>query len=128
MNTSARYAFFLLPCLLLSATESLAAKKLVDAPPPPALMEIPAETPAVTATAQDRTPPSRGEMLYENHCTSCHESGVHIREQHVVRNPADLRVQVRRWAEYQNLHWQDDEVEAVIQYVNSRYYRFEPQE
>ena len=33
--------------------------------------------PALAVQAQE---PGQGEMLYQNHCTECHESTVHVRE------------------------------------------------
>ena len=51
---------------------------------------------ALIATAQTADY-ERGRQLYENHCTSCHESQVHIREHAKVRSMTDLRYQIQRW-------------------------------
>ncbi|MCK7583313.1 MAG: hypothetical protein MZV65_52385 [Chromatiales bacterium] len=40
----------------------------------------------------------RGRLLYENHCMSCHESVLHIREKRKAANPAELRAAIERWA------------------------------
>jgi cytochrome c2 len=68
----------------------------------------------------------RGRLLYENHCMSCHESVVHIREQRKAVNPAELRGAIQRWAAELKLRWQDADVNDVYRYLNNRYYKFQP--
>lgn len=68
----------------------------------------------------------RGRLLYENHCMSCHESVVHIREQRKAVNPGELRGAIQRWAAELKLRWQDADVNDVYQYLNNRYYKFQP--
>lgn len=68
----------------------------------------------------------RGRLLYENHCMSCHESVVHIREQRKAVSPAELRAAIRSWAAEIKLRWQDADVNDVYQYLNNRYYKFQP--
>lgn len=66
----------------------------------------------------------RGRLLYENHCTSCHQSVLHIRSERKVSTPAELRAFIQRWAGELKLSWKADELNDVYQYLNSRYYRF----
>jgi mono/diheme cytochrome c family protein len=66
----------------------------------------------------------RGRLLYENHCTGCHASVLHIRNDRKVSTPAGLRAYVQRWAGELKLTWKEDELNDVYQYLNSRYYRF----
>ncbi len=66
--------------------------------------------------------PDPGEMLYENHCTECHESIVHVRAQTKVARLADLEVFVRRWSDYKELEWTDKERNAVRDYLNQSFY------
>jgi hypothetical protein len=68
---------------------------------------------------------SRGQLLYENHCMSCHESVVHIRTQQQVRSLSALRERVQHWATYMQLRWGREEVEEVVGHLNSQYYKFE---
>jgi mono/diheme cytochrome c family protein len=68
----------------------------------------------------------RGRLLYENHCMSCHESVLHIREKRKAANPAELRAAIGRWAAELGLAWQEAEAEDVYKYLNSRYYKFQP--
>ena len=67
---------------------------------------------------------SYGEALYENHCTGCHESTLHLRDDRKATDLKQIEGQVRRWADYQNLDWQAEQVDAVRDYVNQTYYGF----
>jgi len=69
--------------------------------------------------------PSRGQLLYENHCMACHESIVHIRTQQQARSLPALREKVMHWAAYMQLRWGKEEVEDVVGHLNSHYYKFE---
>ena len=69
--------------------------------------------------------PLRGQMLYENHCMSCHESVVHIRGNQRAQSLTDLRERVSHWANYLHLRWSREEVDEVAIYLNNHYYKFE---
>lgn len=92
----------------------------------PAGMEIDA-TPLNEPRQKVVTPPAplRGQLLYENHCMSCHESVIHIRTDKRIRTLPELRTRVLQWAEYLKLRWGSEEVEDVVNYLNSQYYKFE---
>jgi hypothetical protein len=79
--------------------------------------------PALAAQAQEPEP-DRGEMLYQNHCTECHESTVHVRERTKVATRADLEAFVRRWSDYKQLAWSDTERNAVADYLDQTFYGF----
>jgi hypothetical protein len=66
----------------------------------------------------------RGRLLYENHCTGCHESLVHIRETRKADTPAAIREQIERWRAVLDLDWQASEVDDVLEYLNRRYYHY----
>jgi len=93
----------------------------------------PAPVPATEAQPgnESRHPPvvppaaPRGQMLYENQCMSCHESGVHIRTRQQVESLPQLRARVLYWADYLQLHWGREEVEDVVDHLDSQFYRFE---
>lgn len=78
---------------------------------------------AVSAYAQDVNL-ERGEALYRNHCTECHESIVHIRDKPSARSIQQLRQQVIRWAAEINQEWGREEIGDVTAYLNANYYRF----
>lgn len=108
--------------LLLLLAPNVMAK--VEAPMPP--------QPSGAAEADNHQPqparrqPSqpRGEMLYSNHCLSCHESVVHIREQRQVSNLSALRENVARWSQELELNWTAEEIDDVALYLNIRYYHY----
>jgi cytochrome c5 len=104
---------------------------LADAPETPDMQKslpIPGEsTPRKKPSAP--TPeiaPTRGQMLYENHCTRCHESTVHIREARRATSIKALESWVIRWSDQQQLDWGPGEVRDVVDYLNRRYYKFPP--
>jgi mono/diheme cytochrome c family protein len=76
---------------------------------------------AVPATAADA---ERGEQLYANHCTACHESNAHIREGRKTDTPGALREWIERWRRHLELDWARSEIADVAAYLDQRYYRF----
>lgn len=77
----------------------------------------------LSAPAQPASP-LRGMSLYENHCTVCHTSQVHIREKRKGKSLALVEAWIRRWAGELQLEWSDEEVKEVLRYLNSRYYKY----
>ena len=75
-----------------------------------------------TAEAAD---PERGGQLYENHCTVCHTSIVHIRENHKAQSPEEIYYQIVRWADVLDLPWTSAEVDDVLHYLNDAYYHYD---
>ena len=67
---------------------------------------------------------TRGQMLYENHCTSCHESTVYIRTKRKAKNYKEVGNWVNQRADWLNLGWSDVEKQEVMQYLNERYYKY----
>lgn len=111
--------------LLLSLP--VCAAKLIYAPPPPAMPEAPLEEDGTPKKPALIDAPSRGQLLYENHCMACHESVVRIRTRQQVKSLPALRAEVARWATYANLPWSKEEIEEVARYLDTQYYRFEKQ-
>lgn len=68
--------------------------------------------------------PERGQLLYENHCTSCHTSTVHIRDQRKAKTPAEVRAWILRWSGELKLSWSNDDLADVYRHLNNRYYKF----
>lgn len=64
----------------------------------------------------------RGQLLYEHHCRSCHESVVHVRENQKVQSLDDLRCQVVRWASAAKLSWGVREIDDVVYYLGTTFY------
>jgi hypothetical protein len=82
-------------------------------------------TPALAGAAKPAVTASRGELLYENHCTSCHTSIAHLRTDRRANSVAAVEAWVRRWSGELKLGWGDEEVQAVVRHLAQRYYKFE---
>lgn len=89
--------------------------KLVVSALLPLLLLYPAAAPA---------DPERGRLLYENHCRSCHESNVHIRQTQAAKSLRGLRAEVVRWQEALALHWNGEDVGDVAEYLNRAWYHY----
>ena len=74
-----------------------------------------------SASAQDA---ARGRMLYETHCGGCHYERVHDRLRPAVKDLAELRDMVARWAPQTKRPFTLDELEDIVQYLNESHYRF----
>jgi hypothetical protein len=79
---------------------------------------------ATVALAQSAPSASRGELLYNTHCISCHSTEIHWRDQKLATDWAGLVRQVRRWAGNTGLAWSEEEVVDVARYLNATIYRF----
>ena len=66
----------------------------------------------------------RGAFLYENHCTSCHQSTVHIREKRKARSLDEIRGFIKRWADVLELGWREEDMDQVLEYLNASYYHY----
>jgi len=73
----------------------------------------------VTPSLADET---RGRLLYENHCTVCHESTLHIREDRRVADRAGLMTMVVRWSGELKLDWTAEEMVDVVDFLDAEYY------
>jgi len=84
------------------------------------LLLIPLMIPGIPALAAD----SDGKALLDENCTKCHDSGVYTREDRLVGDRAALDGQVRRCAANLELKWFDEDVDAVVDYLDHNYYKF----
>jgi hypothetical protein len=65
-----------------------------------------------------------GAALHEAHCTRCHSADIYTRPQRLVNSYAELRKRVQQCELNAELGWFDEEVEAVVAYLNDAYYKF----
>jgi hypothetical protein len=75
-----------------------------------------------TAHAEDM---QHGKLLYENNCVSCHSSEVFTREKRMVNNFTELKERIRQCELANDLTWFDEDINAVVTYLNATYYKFE---
>ena len=65
----------------------------------------------------------RGRVLYQTYCGGCHYERIHQRARTEIRDLADLRDMVARWAKQTNYRFSLDELEDVVEYLNVSHYR-----
>jgi cytochrome c553 len=73
----------------------------------------------LTAAAADN-----GAELHAANCTSCHDDAVYKRKDRRVTSLDGLKKQVQRCELSQGLKWFDEDVDDVVSYLNSTYYKF----
>jgi mono/diheme cytochrome c family protein len=76
------------------------------------------------AAGQVEREQSRGELLYTTHCIACHTTQMHWREQRLATDWPSLVKQVRRWQDTALLSWDEQDINAVANYLNTLYYHF----
>jgi hypothetical protein len=67
---------------------------------------------------------AHGEELHKEYCYKCHTDEVYTREDHFVKSIDALRKQVVRCKDANNIPWFDEDVEAVVLFLNTKYYKF----
>jgi hypothetical protein len=77
----------------------------------------------LSATAQAADIENGDDLHFEN-CTGCHDSSVYTRDNRNVRDLAQLGKQVRFCRDAIGVAWFDDEVDDVIEYLNTTYYHY----
>ena len=105
----------------LSALAAIGLQGQIPGPPIPRPVEKPEASRASPAVVG-----SRARMLYENHCTRCHTSVLHVREGRRANSLKLLEGWVRRWSGEEKLNWSEEEIVEVVDYLNQRYYKFAP--
>ncbi|MBE9561167.1 MAG: cytochrome c [Proteobacteria bacterium] len=69
-------------------------------------------------------PITHGEEAHKNHCYKCHTDSVYTRDNRFVKSIDALSKQVVRCKEGSDVPWFDEDADAVVQFLNKKYYRF----
>lgn len=69
---------------------------------------------------------ARGYLLYTQHCVECHTEQVHWRDGRRATDWTSLHKQVRRWQSVAQLDWDEEDIQNVARYLNTRFYDFRP--
>jgi spore coat polysaccharide biosynthesis protein SpsF (cytidylyltransferase family) len=69
-------------------------------------------------------PLTHGEEAHKNHCYKCHTDEVYTRDNRFVKSIDALSQQVVRCKEGSDVPWFDEDADAVVQFLNKKYYRF----
>lgn len=69
-------------------------------------------------------PIAHGEEAHKLHCYKCHTDAVYTREDRFVKSLDALSKQVVRCKDSTDAPWFDEDADAVVQFLNNKYYRF----
>jgi hypothetical protein len=72
----------------------------------------------------DATTLEKGKQLHNVHCVNCHDTSVYTRKDRTIKRYESLTTQVQRCVNNLNKSWFDDEVDAVVAYLNVNFYQF----
>ena len=65
-----------------------------------------------------------GEQTHDSHCNKCHTNSVYTRETRFVKSMEALSKQVKRCKDNTGAAWFDEDTEAVVHFLNEKYYKF----
>ncbi|UCB55058.1 MAG: hypothetical protein JSW45_00515 [Thiotrichales bacterium] len=65
-----------------------------------------------------------GNTVHSNHCLKCHTDSVYTRENRFVKSLNALGKQVVRCKNNTGAPWYDEDTEAVVHFLNEKYYKF----
>jgi mono/diheme cytochrome c family protein len=80
-------------------------------------------TSPIAATSEEALV-AHGKELHDEFCVGCHTDAVYTRENRRVKSLEALKKQVVRCRDMNDLLWYDEDIEAVVQFLNTRYYKF----
>jgi len=79
----------------------------------------------VDVVADDISDPIiHGEEAHNNHCYKCHTDEIYTRENRFVKSIDALSKQVVRCKDGSDIPWFDEDADAVVQFLNKKYYKF----
>ena len=74
---------------------------------------------------------NRGKSLHDDNCVECHVSiqggdgsGIYTRSDRRIDSLPALRSQVKRCKNSMGMPWPEDQIDDVVAYLNSIYYKF----
>ncbi len=82
------------------------------------------ETATIEDTDEITNQIAHGEETHSNHCYKCHTDDVYKREDRFVKSIDALSKQVVRCKDGTGAPWFDEDTDAVVQFLNKKYYRF----
>lgn len=65
-----------------------------------------------------------GDEMHNKHCQKCHTDKVYTREDRFVKSLNALSKQVVRCKNNTGVPWYDEDTEAVVHFLNEKYYKF----
>ena len=68
---------------------------------------------------------NHGKSLLQDNCVRCHDDSIYTREERRVTTLDSLHQQVQRCDANLNLTWFPEDIDAVTEYLNTTFYKFE---
>ena len=65
-----------------------------------------------------------GKRLHDEHCLQCHSPEIYTRKNRIVNNYRVLQERVKQCELANDLAWFDEDISAVVNYINSEFYHF----
>jgi len=65
-----------------------------------------------------------GDKMHTEHCYKCHTDTVYTRDNHFVKSLSALSKQVVRCKDNTGAPWFDEDTDAVVHFLNEKYYKF----
>ena len=65
-----------------------------------------------------------GNKIHQDHCYKCHTDQVYTRDNRFVKSINALGKQVRRCKDSNDIPWFDEDTDAVVHFLNQKYYKF----
>jgi hypothetical protein len=65
-----------------------------------------------------------GQKMHSEHCYKCHTEKVYTRDNRFVKSLDALSKQVVRCKDNTGAAWFDDDTQAVVHFLNEKYYKF----
>jgi len=67
---------------------------------------------------------THGNTVHDQHCNKCHTDKVYTRDNRFVKSLDALTKQVVRCKNNTGAPWYDQDTEAVVHFLNEKYYKF----
>jgi len=80
---------------------------------------------AIMVSMGARADVQHGKQLHDERCTKCHDDSVYTRQARFVTSKQALAEQVSGCAKNAGAQWSEEDVADVVDYLNTRYYKFE---
>jgi len=65
-----------------------------------------------------------GKEVHTEHCYKCHTDSVYTRDERFVKSIDALGKQIVRCKDGNDVPWFDEDTDAVVQFLNQKYYKF----
>lgn len=72
----------------------------------------------------DNTETATGKQLHDQYCVKCHDTSIYTRPDRIIKNFQELQNRVRQCEISNQLTWFDEEINAVVLYLNDNFYHF----